>query len=317
MTKCVVTATKLNKRNAVPHSLSDKAGIVGVVNKGFAFEATEVPGINDPLLGKWFKDRDNYFYWGGALSIVEEEEPEQEPDTTPLDNLAILPAIKRKIEQVINIFETGSAAGNYAAISRYADHTDPATGNKIVQVTYGRSQTTEFGNLKALLEDYIADGGAFAAQLQPYMARIGKKPSLATDATFCQALIDAGKKDPIMKASQDSFFDAKYYQPAFSWFSVNGFKQPLSMLVIYDSFIHSGSIPSFLRKRFPTRVPVAGGSEQEWITNYVNTRHDWLANHTNALLQKTAYRTQCFKDQLKSGNWQLAGTINAHGVVIT
>jgi hypothetical protein len=48
---------------------------------------------------------------------------------------------------------------------------------------------------------------------------------------------------------------------------------PLSMLVVYDSFIHSGSVPMFLRKRFIERPPANGGDEKKWIGSYVEVRH--------------------------------------------
>ena len=50
----------------------------------------------------------------------------------------ITPAIKNKIEKVINAFETGRADGDYAGLVKYRDYRDPATGTYITQVTYGR-----------------------------------------------------------------------------------------------------------------------------------------------------------------------------------
>jgi len=109
----------------------------------------------------------------------------------------------------------------------------------------------------------------------------------------------------------------KYYQPAHNWFTKNEFTLPLSLLVIYDSTIHSGSVLPFLRKRFPTVVPASGGNEKELIQNYVDARQNWLANHSNLLLHATVYRTQCFKMQIKNENWYLAQEVMANGVTIT
>jgi len=75
----------------------------------------------------------------------------------------IPPAIKNKIEDIINVFESGSVNGNYATLVKYKDYTDPTTHNNIVQITYGRSQTTEFGNLKGLIKMYVAAHGQFAS----------------------------------------------------------------------------------------------------------------------------------------------------------
>jgi len=319
--KLIVKAKKLNKRSTIPAFLPDAAGIAGTVYENFVFEGEEVTTVPNPSLGKWYRDRDNYFYWGGALQEVAAPVDEHAagialPDNAVLEIIAITPAIKRKIEQVVNVFETGKADGNYAQLSIFADYSDPETNTRIRQITFGRSQTTEFGHLKELLQEYIDEQGVFAGEFLPYMARLGKKPSLETDKVFCELLKKAGKEDPVMRRAQDNFFDSKYYQPANNWFSSNGFTLPLSLLVIYDSFIHSGSILGFLRKRFTTTIPANGGDEKEWIGNYVDARHKWLSGHPDAILRNTNYRTTCFKEQIDHNNWNLQQKINAHGVMI-
>jgi chitosanase len=115
----------------------------------------------------------------------------------------------------------------------------------------------------------------------------------------------AGKEDLIMHTVQDRFFDNRYYQPAINWAKDNGFILPLSGLVIYDSFVHSGSILPSIRKMFPETSPNNGGNEIEWTTAYVNARHLWLTNHPREAVRKTIYRTQCFKNEIKRGNWIL------------
>ena len=70
MPRLIVKVNKLNKRKVIPHSLADKGGIIGFVNKGFVFEGEPVP-VTDPALGKWYQDRDGYFYWGEGF-IVEQ-----------------------------------------------------------------------------------------------------------------------------------------------------------------------------------------------------------------------------------------------------
>jgi chitosanase len=317
MKKCIVIVPKLNKRSSVPASFADNTNITGFVLKGVSFDANEAPIVN-PNIGKWYRDRDDNFYWAGGLNVLDETEFTTLPnaiENPELERFNITPAIKLKTEQVINAFESGSASGNYAALVRYKDHTDPVTNQRTVQVTYGRSQTTEYGHLKALVQDYINKQGTFAGALTAYTNRIGKNPSLATDQVFCDTLVKAGK-DPVMVSCQDNLFLNKYYLPAFSWFLANGFKLPLSMLVIYDSFIHSGGILAFLRKRFPQVVPASGGDERKWITAYVNTRHSWLSNHSDALLRKTNYRTRCFLEQIEEGNWGMEEPVNANGIII-
>ena len=218
-------------------------------------------------------------------------------------------AQKRLIQRVVNVFETGSPAGDYAIISIYKDGP-----HNIRQITYGRSQTTEYGNLRQLVERYVEAGGLFSQELRPYAARVGST-SLTDDANFKNLLRRAGKEDPIMKRTQDSFFDSVYYRPALKWADRHGFMLPLSALVIYDSFIHSGSIIWVIRNMFSESPPSAGGSEKVWTKAYVNARHKWLGSHPRPPVRVTIYRTQCFKNEIQRRNWDLSQLpINANGV---
>ncbi|MBB4804820.1 chitosanase [Chryseobacterium defluvii] len=217
---------------------------------------------------------------------------------------------KSKILQVINVFETGSKEGKYDTLVIYADGKN---GSR--QITYGRSQTTEQGNLKALIEMYISKNGLFSDQFRTFVSLIGKQ-SLVDNTVFKNLLRRSAREDSIMRKCQDEFFDILYYQPALHFFQKNKFTHALSMLVIYDSYIHSGSVPAFLRERFPENTPLNGGNEKKWITQYVNTRHHWLENHSRQILRKTIYRTKCFKNQITDGNWDLSKEIVANGVKI-
>ncbi len=206
---------------------------------------------------------------------------------------------KRICERVINAFETGSADGDYGNISIYGDGPE-----RIRQITYGRSQTTEYGHLSELVSMYVAADGEFSKDLKPYVAKIGKT-ALVNDADFKRLLRSAGK-DPVMQRTQDAFFDKAYFQPAMNWATEQGFIEALSALVIYDSFIHSGGILGFLRRSFPEAPPVEGGKERNWIEAYVDARHKWLANHSNAILRKTVYRTKCLRREIARDNWDLS-----------
>jgi len=115
---------------------------------------------------------------------------------------------KRTIEQIINAFETGSVEGDYSNISIYKDGP-----HRIRQITYGRSQTTEYGNLRRLVQDYVNAGGMFSEQLEPYAGMVGSTP-LTDDANFKSLLRKAGKQDPVMRQTQDRFFEEVYFQPA-------------------------------------------------------------------------------------------------------
>lgn len=216
------------------------------------------------------------------------------------------------VERVVNAFETGSADGDYGTISIFADGP-----HNMRQITYGRSQTTEFGNLRELVLRYVDAGGQFSDALRAFSEDVGRTP-LTDNAQFKQLLRDAGRKDPVMRRVQDDFFNERYFKPAMAWADKHGFKEPLSALVIYDSFIHSGGILDILRSRFPETPPSAGGNEKKWIKQYVKARHDWLETHSRKILRKTIYRTVCFQCEIDRNNWDLSKVpVDANGVKVT
>lgn len=70
MNKYIVTADKLNIRSAMPVAFPDKDSIIGTVKKGVVFEADEVMTVPNPSLGKWYRDRNDHFFWGGGVALV-------------------------------------------------------------------------------------------------------------------------------------------------------------------------------------------------------------------------------------------------------
>lgn len=218
---------------------------------------------------------------------------------------------KRLIVRTLNVFETGKPDGDYGAISIFADGP-----HEIRQITYGRSQTTEYGNLRELIHDYVAANGMFSQALLPFADLVGSVP-LTDNAKFKALLRRAGREDPVMRRSQDRFFDRRYFRPAMRWAEKNGFTLPLSALVIYDSFVHSGSILWPIRMMFAESPPADNGDECAWIRAYVNARHRWLGSHRRPDVQRTVYRTECFNREIARRNWDLKRTpINANGVNI-
>jgi hypothetical protein len=211
----------------------------------------------------------------------------------------LTPAQQELARRVLNVFETGKPDGDYGAIAIFADGP-----HDIRQITYGRSQTTEFGNLRDLVQRYVAAGGLLSAALAPYAERVGSVP-LTDDAGFKDLLRKAGRQDPVMRAVQDAFFDDRYFVPAMKWADENGFREPLSGLVIYDSFIHSGGILWLIRETFPESPPGLGGDDRAWTTAYVDARHRWLGSHHRPAVRKTTYRTACFQREIARGNWDL------------
>jgi hypothetical protein len=224
--------------------------------------------------------------------------------------MQLTPAQRRLCDRVLNAFETGSAAGDYGNISIFHD----GPGNNR-QITYGRSQTTEYGHLAELVHRYVGANGTYSASLAPYEGKVGVV-ALVDDQNFLNLLMQAGN-DPVMQMVQDDFFNDVYFVAAKRWAEANGFTLPLSMLVIYDSFVHSGSILDSIRSKFPEVPPARGGNEKTWISQYVAARQNFLANHRRAILHNTVYRTKCLRAQIQKDNWDLSQVpIDANGVKV-
>jgi len=206
------------------------------------------------------------------------------------------------ITRIVNVFETGSPEGDYSNISIFPD----GPGDRR-QITYGRSQTTEFGHLKELIQRYYDskdEDTTISEHLVKFLPKIGIV-SLANNTEFIHYLRLAGKTDPAMKRTQDQFFYDIYFRPAIDWCDSHGLFYALSALVVYDSYIHSGGMLPVIRRSFPAVPPVDGGDEKEFISQYVNARDHWLSHHRRKILHSTVYRTRCFLQLIRAGNWSL------------
>lgn len=230
------------------------------------------------------------------------------------------PEIKNKIIRIVNVAETSVPEGDYTKVTIAND------GPKnIRQISYGRSQLTEFnGSLGALIKKYVEFyKGSYANEFRPYIGRIGKGSTLANDPRFIVLLKSAGN-DPLMRQAQDEIFEFQYWRVAFNYSIEWKLNYPLSVLVLYDTIIHSGpsiespkSIVPFLRKQFKEPLPSNGGDEKRWISAYVLARHKWLETNTKKpILRKTIYRTQCLLDNIATNNWYLEKPVIMNGVTI-
>jgi chitosanase len=204
---------------------------------------------------------------------------------------------------VLKAAETGTPSGNYSLVTVLADGKN---GRR--QVTLGIQFDEHSGDLGRVLDLYIENDGRYAQELGRYRSLVdtGNNTStvLAQDEAFKALLREAGS-DLVMQSAQDSIFAAETWDPAQQWFEENGFTLPLSMLVITDSFLQSGSMLWFLRQRFKEVPPAQGGREKMFISDYTNHRHLWLSGHLNRAIHNSAYRTRCYLAQINSENWNL------------
>ena len=216
------------------------------------------------------------------------------------------------IRRILSVAETDTAKWNPAAVYVYNDGTG---GRK--QCTLSIGFTADGGNLTKVLERYVEADGGYGPEFASWIALL-KAGNPGTDSDFIKLLKEAGSKDPLMMTVQEEMFDKLYLGPAFHWASRYGFGLPLSYLVIADSFLHSGSMLDFLMNRFPEKKPCDGGREQPWITAYTKERKQWLANHTNKILNGTVYRCNCYLVQIDKDNWDLEQTpVDMHGTLVS
>lgn len=227
------------------------------------------------------------------------------------------------ISRWLSATETGDPDGDYGNVSVLSDN--PHGGR---QITYGFHQTTEAGgNLKKLLQGYLSRPGTVVSAADEALIRDfikAKQYQHVSNMTFRNMLNRLGD-DPEMHEAQEEFFLEHYMQPAVAWAEKNGFTDALSMLVIYDSFIQSGGILWFLRRRFSASPPAnPGGNERDWIRSYVDTRHQWLKywgdgkSGKSKLLRTSSYRTKALLFELQRGNWDLDQTpMYVNGVKVT
>jgi chitosanase len=214
------------------------------------------------------------------------------------------------IRRILSVAETDKPIWDPSAVYKYNDGP-----NGRPQWTLSIGFTELGGNLKKVLQHYVDLDGAFATEFAPYIALMGKEH--INDPDFKALLQKAGKEDPVMMQAQEEMFDKLYLGPAFEWASEYGFAQPLSYLVIADSFLHSGSMLGFLMNRFAEKKPKDGGDEKAWIRAYTNARKEWLANHSNQILRNTVYRCNCYLTQIANNNWGLEQVpVNMHGSTV-
>jgi len=216
---------------------------------------------------------------------------------------------KAAAQAIVNVFETGQARGDFAKVT-------VVPGDR-GHLTYGRAQTTlASGNLHLLIRNYCdAEDAAFAGALRPYLGRLEARDLALDHDLDLHRLLAAAGEDPIMRESQDGFFDRVYWQPAARSAAGIGAGSALGHTIVYDSRIHG----SWARMRERTEAhhgtPEALG-EEAWLRAYLAVRRDWLANHRNRLLRRTVYRMDSLAALCDEGRWDLALPFTVRGARI-
>ncbi len=205
---------------------------------------------------------------------------------------------KQAAQAIIRLFETSTVRGDYSKVTVIPGDTG--------HVSYGVFQTTlGGGGLQRLLSDYCSRAGArFSAALQPYLTRVGQRDVLLDSDTLFKNLLRASADDPVMRDTQDAFFEAGYWVPAAKAADKLSIVTPLGIAVVFDGFVQ-GSFGLIQKPTSANVGPPAAASEQVWIAEYVKQRRDWLANHKRADLRLTVYRMDTFQRLIDQGYWNL------------
>jgi len=217
---------------------------------------------------------------------------------------------KKTAQAIVNIFETGRVRGEYGRVTLLPGDSG--------HLTYGRSQTTlASGNLHLLVKSYCDQGGAaFKDGLSLFLQRLSARDlSLDFDLTLKDLLARAGN-DPVMRDTQDRFFDRVYWKPAIDFAAALQLSSPLGISVVYDSCIHGAWIRMRDRTINKFKKP-PDINENDWIGHYVDERKDWLAAHPNTLLHRTVYRMEAFQDLIRNDKWMLALPVRIRNIDIT
>jgi chitosanase len=226
----------------------------------------------------------------------------------PVPPADITPTQANTARAIVNIFETSTVLGEYGQVTVLKSDTG--------RLTYGRSQTTlGSGNLTKLLNLYCANQGArFGAKLTSLLpAFAAKEMSLDTDIRV-HNLLRACADDPVMRETQDVFFNEAYWTPAVAEAKKLGLQSPLAIAVVYDSHIHGSW--ELLRDRTLAGID-APSTERAWVQTYVERRRDWLANHENPALNPTVYRMDAFLRLIDENKWGLPLPLVVRGAEIS
>ena len=210
----------------------------------------------------------------------------------------LTPSQKRTAQSIVNIFETGSVLGDYGNVTVITGDTG--------HLTFGRSQTTlGSGNLADLIQRYCGNPGArFATRLATFVDKIAAKDfALDTDQKLHNVL-RATADDPVMRETQDLFFDQVYWQPAERAAMQLGITTPLGVAVVYDSTVH-GSWKLIRDRTIEKAGTIAALGERGWINAYVTVRFDWLHTNPRTDLRATTYRMDAFRRLIDQQFWGL------------
>lgn len=213
----------------------------------------------------------------------------------------------RTVQAIINLFETSQVRGDYGQVTLLAGDTG--------HLTFGRSQTTlGSGGLHTLIARYCANRGArFGPRLEKWLPAMQARDVRLDSDRVLHNLLRATADDPVMRDTQDAFFDEAYFAKAMRTADRAGIREPLGCAIVYDSYVHGAF--GIVSKRV-NGTPASRG-ERAWLTDYVAARRNWLATSSRADLRPTTYRMDAFMRLIELGMWGLELPLVVRGAEIS
>lgn len=221
--------------------------------------------------------------------------------------MAMTTTQSRTVQAIVNLFETSQVRGDYGQVTLLAGDTG--------QLTFGRSQTTlGSGGLHTLIARYCANTGArFGARLEQWLPAMQARDVRLDQDLVLHNILRATADDPVMRDTQDAFFDEEYFAKAMRAADKAGIREPLGCAVVYDSYVHGAfSIVS----KGVNGTPASRG-ERAWLSDYVAVRRNWLANSSRADLRATTYRMDAFARLIDLGMWGLELPLVVRGAEVS
>jgi chitosanase len=173
-------------------------------------------------------------------------------------------------------------------------------------LSFGRSQLSlGSGNLAKLIDAYCKNPGArFGARLSPFLRDLSDRNTSLDSNTKLHNLLRATADDPVMRDTQDSYFDRGFWQQAAQEAARRDIRSALGVATVYDSWVQGAW--SLMRDRtVDNHGSVASLGEQAWIAAYLATRRQWLDENPNPILRKTVYRMDALGALARQAQWSL------------
>jgi chitosanase len=204
----------------------------------------------------------------------------------------------RTAQAIINIFETGTVLGRYGQVTLIEHDAG--------HLTFGRSQSSlGSGNLGRMIAAYCGHQGArFGARLATYLPRMNDRDFSLDNDFKLHNLLRASADDPVMRDTQDRFFDRGFWQPAQGEAAALGIRTPLGVTTVYDSLVH-GSWGPLRDLTIQHNGSVAKLGEQAWISAYIANRRSWMAGHARPDIRATVYRMDTLAALAQHDQWSL------------